>query len=160
MPFSFGSFDAICETAALIPCAMLGTNGLQPICYARNVEINTTILFQPATLIVHIAALIMTAIMVMHITSKYTAVGRKEMVFFFYLYAIHELLGIFLDTAIIPFSSPVYPWFAAVHTGVMCACFWALMLNGFVGFQFAEDGTPLSLWVSHAAAVNKLAVHI
>lgn len=51
----------------------------------------------------------MTAIMVMHIRSKYTAVGRKEMVFFFYLYAVLELLGIFLDTAIIPFSSSVYP---------------------------------------------------
>lgn len=70
------------------------------------------------------------------------------MVFFFYLYAVHELLGIFLDTAIIPLNSQVYPWFAAVHTGVMCALCWSLMLNGFVGFQFAEDGTPLSLWVS------------
>jgi len=147
MGFSFGSFDAICQTAALIPCAMLGgENGIEPTCYARNVEINDTILFQPATLLVHIAALIMTAIMVMHIRSKYTAVGRKEMVFFFYLYALLELLGIFLDTAIIPFSSNVYPWFAAVHTGVMCAVCWSLMLNGFVGFQFAEDGTPLSLW--------------
>lgn len=29
----------------------------------------------------------------------------------------------------------------------MCATFWCLLLNGFVGFQFAEDGTPLSLWV-------------
>ncbi|CAG8507513.1 8639_t:CDS:2 [Scutellospora calospora] len=26
------------------------------------------------------------------------------------------------------------------------ATFWCLLLNGFVGFQFAEDGTPLSLW--------------
>lgn len=68
------------------------------------------------------------------------------MVFFFYLYAVLELLGIFLDTAIIPFSSPVYPWFAAVHTGLMCTLAWSLMLNGFVGFQFAEDGTPLSMW--------------
>jgi hypothetical protein len=62
-----------------------------------------------AVLIAHIAAIIMTIIMIMHIRSKYTAVGRKEMVFFFYLYALLELLGIFLDTAIIPFSSPVYP---------------------------------------------------
>ena len=62
-----------------------------------------------ATLLAHIAAIIMTIIMVMHIRSKYTAVGRKEMVFFFYLYALLELLAIFLDTAIIPFSSPVFP---------------------------------------------------
>jgi len=64
---------------------------------------------QSAVLIAHIAAIVMTIIMIMHIRSKYTAVGRKEMVFFFYLYALLELLGIFLDTAIIPFSSPVYP---------------------------------------------------
>lgn len=28
-----------------------------------------------------------------------------------------------------------------------CATYWCLLLNGFVGFQFAEDGTPVSLWV-------------
>lgn len=28
----------------------------------------------------------------------------------------------------------------------MSATFWCLLVNGFVGFQFAEDGTPLSLW--------------
>lgn len=48
MGFSFGSFDKICQTAALIPCAMLGgPQGIEPTCYARNVEINSTILFQP-----------------------------------------------------------------------------------------------------------------
>lgn len=50
MGFSFGNFDRICETAALIPCAMLADStgtGIEPVCYARNVEINGTILFQP-----------------------------------------------------------------------------------------------------------------
>lgn len=41
------------------------------------------------------------------------------MVFFFYLYAILELLGIFLDTAIIPFSSPVYPVSTGSHMFVL-----------------------------------------
>lgn len=53
MGFSFGNFDKICETAALIPCAMLADNtgtGIEPVCYARNVEINGTILFQPGEL--------------------------------------------------------------------------------------------------------------
>jgi hypothetical protein len=62
-----------------------------------------------ATLLVHVAAIIMTAIMLVHVRSKYTAVGRKEMCLFFYLYALLELLGIFTDTGIIPFSSPVFP---------------------------------------------------
>jgi hypothetical protein len=34
-----------------------------------------------------------------------------------------------------------------VHVGLISATFWCLLLNGFVGFQFAEDGTPWSLWV-------------
>jgi hypothetical protein len=38
-------------------------------------------------------------------------------------------------------------WFAAVYTGLVAAAYTCLLINGFVGFQFAEDGTPLSLWV-------------
>ena len=29
----------------------------------------------------------------------------------------------------------------------MASTYACLLINGFVGFQFAEDGTPLSLWV-------------
>lgn len=50
----------------------------------------------------------MCGIMVYHIRSKYTAVGRKEIVQFFYLYAFSECLAIFLDSAIIPTYSKVY----------------------------------------------------
>jgi hypothetical protein len=35
--------------------------------------------------------------------------GRKEIVLFFYLYAAIEVLAIFLDSAIIPTYSAVYP---------------------------------------------------
>jgi hypothetical protein len=38
-------------------------------------------------------------------------------------------------------------WFAAVYTGLVASAYTCLLINGFVGFQFAEDGTPLSLWV-------------
>lgn len=51
----------------------------------------------------------MTAIMLFHVRSKYTAVGRKEIVLFFYIYMFVELLAIFLDSAIIPTSNKVYP---------------------------------------------------
>ena len=37
------------------------------------------------------------------------APGRKEIVLFFYIYAISEILAIFLDSAIIPTYSVVYP---------------------------------------------------
>lgn len=80
-----------------------------------------------ATCFIHIVAIIMTIIMIYHIRSKYTAVGtsyirwschaeseigppgRKEIVMFFYLYAIIELLAIFLDSNVIPTANASYP---------------------------------------------------
>jgi hypothetical protein len=129
MGFQFGSFNAICERAALIICPLVGSDqGIEPTCYSRNVDIGGTLLFQPceftsiflfsngegtrdldplleeelkagasaavsksprhrlfkplissltlaATCFVHIVAIIMTIIMILHIRSKYTAVG-------------------------------------------------------------------------------------
>lgn len=51
----------------------------------------------------------MTIIMILHIRSKYTAVGRKEIVMFFYMYAVIELLAMFLDSGIIPTGNSTYP---------------------------------------------------
>ncbi|WWC58102.1 chitin synthase export chaperone [Kwoniella dejecticola CBS 10117] len=145
--FKFGSFDYFCEHAALVVCPLLGSSqGTMATCYSRNVQLGSQIIFQPATCFVHIAALGMTAIMLFHVRSKYTAVGRKEIVTFFYMYMFVELLAIFLDSAIIPTSHSVYPWFAAVYAGAVGALYWCILINGFVGFQLYEDGTPISLW--------------
>lgn len=154
MGVEFGSFQSICETAALVICPLVGSEqGIEPTCYSRNVEISNTLIFQPSTCFVHIVAIIMTAIMILHIRSKYTAVGRKEIVMFFYLYALIEFLAIFLDSGVIPTASAPYPWFAAVYTGLVAATYTCLLINGFVGFQFAEDGTPLSLWFLRLACL-------
>ncbi|GAA5853158.1 hypothetical protein JCM3766R1_000901, partial [Sporobolomyces carnicolor] len=103
------------------------------------------------TSFLHICALLMVVIMVLHVRSKYTAVGRKEILVFFYLYFGVELIAIFLDSSIIPTSSSVYPYFAAIHLGLLCCTYWALLVNGFVGFQVVEDGTPVSLWTLHGS---------
>lgn len=118
MPFSFGNYNGTCNSMALVSCPLLGSElGIVPECYSRNIDINNTIIFQPGTLtktnrvatcIIHIAAIIMTAIMVWHVHSKYTAVGRKEIVFFFYLYGFSELLVLFLDSAVIPTHTGAY----------------------------------------------------
>lgn len=148
MGIQFGSFDGICETAALVVCPLVGTSqGIEPNCYSRNVDIGGTLIFQPSTCFVHIVAIIMTIIMILHIRSKYTAVGRKEIVMFFYMYALIELLALFLDSGVIPTANGSYPWFAAIYSGLVAATYCCLLINGFVGFQFAEDGTPLSLWL-------------
>ncbi|CAG8488747.1 8437_t:CDS:2 [Paraglomus brasilianum] len=142
-----GDFRHICETVSLSVCPLVGDpDGIAPSCYSRNVEIAGMLIFQPATVIIYIIALLMTGIMIYHIKSKYTAVGRKEIVMFFYLYMIMTILEMLLISGLIPTATTVYRYFTAAHVGVISATFWCLLFNGFVGFQFAEDGTPLSLW--------------
>ena len=167
----FGSFDFICQQAPLPLCALVGApTGIEPICYARNIELANTLIFQAGnislphagtrrvrltwglgTCFVHIAALIMTTVMIFHVRAKYTAVGRKEIILFFYLYMALTVLSLVLDGGVVPFSSVVFPYFVAVQCGLATATCWCLLVNGFVGFQFAEDGTPLSLWVHSPA---------
>ncbi|ORX95578.1 hypothetical protein K493DRAFT_324619 [Basidiobolus meristosporus CBS 931.73] len=144
----FGSFENICRTISLTVCPLVGPVDRRtiPSCYSRNIDIVGFILFQPGTFTVYMIALIMTAIMIYNIRMKYTAVGRKEMVQFFYLYAATVIMEMLLITGIIPIGSRVYPWFTAVHMALISTAIWCLLLNGFVGFQFAEDGTALSLW--------------
>ncbi|KAJ7605506.1 chitin synthase III catalytic subunit-domain-containing protein [Mycena polygramma] len=159
MGVQFGSFNSICETAALVICPLIGTDqGIEPSCYSRNVDVGGTLIFQPSTCFVHIVAIIMTAIMILHIRSKYTAVGRKEIVTFFWMYAFIELLAMFLDSGVIPTSNVVYTWFAAIYTGLVAAAYACILINGFVGFQFAEDGTPLSLWFLRISCLVVFAV--
>jgi len=145
--FQFGSFVGVCQTVTLTLCPLIGRDdGVEPTCYSRNVDFAGTLIFQPATLIIQLIALVMTTIMIFHIKSKYTAVGRKEIVMFFYLYMLTTFLEMLLISGIIPTAGTPYLYFTAVHVGLVSATFWCLLLNGFVGFQFAEDGTPWSLW--------------
>lgn len=68
-----------------------------------------------ATCFVHIVAIIMTAIMILHIRSKYTAVGRKEIVMFFWMYAAISLLAMLLDSGVIPTANVAYPVCNSFH---------------------------------------------
>lgn len=124
----------------------------------QKLTICPALLNPSATCFIHIAALIMSAIMVYHIRSKYTAVGRKEIVLFFYLYALSEVLAIFLDSAIIPTYSQAYLWITAIYVGIGTSIFWSLLVNGFVGFQLWEDGTPKSLWFLRISSLVLFAV--
>ncbi|KAI9189037.1 Chitin synthase, class 7 [Blastocladiella emersonii ATCC 22665] len=147
----FGSFDDICAQVAYPLCPLVG-KGVEPTCYSRNIEIAGKLLFQPATLVIYIIALLMTVIMIYHIKSKYTAVGRKEIVMFFYLYLLLIVVEFVLVSNLIPSATAPYTYVASVHMGLLTATFWTLLLNGFVGFQWTEDGTALSVWTIRISA--------
>ncbi|ORX91604.1 hypothetical protein K493DRAFT_378423 [Basidiobolus meristosporus CBS 931.73] len=142
------SFPDICRKAPLTICPLLGVGGkgIEPQCYSRNFELGETILFEFAAIVVYLAAIVMGVIMVYHVNMKYTAVGRKEMAIFFYLYMLATVVEMLLVSGVISPAFAVYPWMTAAHIGLISASIWALFLNGFIGFQFIEDSTPLSLW--------------
>ena len=80
----FGDFTDLCHTAPLPLCAAVGPItsvssgvGIEPDCYARNIEFANTIVFQGASSCMHIVALIMTVIMILHVRGKFTAVGKS-----------------------------------------------------------------------------------
>ncbi|KAI5286107.1 Chitin synthase, class 7 [Ascosphaera aggregata] len=161
----FGDFESLCRKAALPLCTLLGpestplgTRGILPTCYSRNIELANTIIFQGATDVAHIFALGVTVIMIIHIRSKFTAVGRKEIITFFYLYMALTLCSLVLDAGVAPPGSSVYPYFTAVQCGLVSAMCTCLLVNGFVGFQIYEDGTTLSVWLLRLSSAVMFAV--
>ncbi len=151
---AFGDFHAQCSQAALPLCHLIGPEspisggtGMQADCYARSVDIGNTLIFQGATGFLHILALIMTSIMIIHVRSKYTAVGRKEITSFFYIYMGLTAISLILDTGVIPSNNGAFPFFVAAQNGLASALVICLLINGFVGFQLYEDGTTLSVWL-------------
>jgi hypothetical protein len=82
----FGDFSTICTKVAIPLCALVGPKnpinedsaGIQARCYARTIELANTIIFQAANDFMHILALVMTVVMIIHVRSKFTAVGTSQ----------------------------------------------------------------------------------
>lgn len=79
----FGEFDSVCHKAPLPLCSLVGGSspitgrtGIMPNCYSRNIELANTMIFEGAASFIHIIALGVTAIMILHVRSKFTAVGE------------------------------------------------------------------------------------
>lgn len=80
---AFGDFDTVCHKVALPLCSLVGgassitgQTGIMPTCYSRNIELANTIIFEGAACFIHIIALGVTAIIILHVRSKFAAVGR------------------------------------------------------------------------------------
>lgn len=161
----FGDFTSLCEMAPLPLCAnvgpassLSGSSGIDPDCYARNIELANTIIFQGASSFMHIIALGMTVIMILHIRGKFTAVGRKEILAFFYYYMLLSFFSLCVDAGVIPPGSGAYPYFVAIQAGLSSSLITCLLINGFVGFQLYEDGTPLSVWLLRLTSLAAFAI--
>jgi hypothetical protein len=163
---AFGDFTSICQQSALPLCALVGpinpisnSSFILPTCYARSIELANTIIFETAVDFMHLIALAMTVIMILHVRSKFTAVGRKEITTFFYIYMLLTVLSLVLDAGVIAAGpSGVYPYFAAIQNGLTSALCTCLLINGFVGFQLYEDGTTLSVWLLRLSSLGMFVI--
>ncbi|KAK8058602.1 chitin synthase export chaperone [Apiospora phragmitis] len=161
----FGDFTTLCETAPLPLCASVGPIravssgvGIEPDCYARNIELANTIIFEGASSFMHILSLAMTIIMILHIRGKFTAVGRKEILAFFYFYMLLSFFSLIVDAGVVPPGSDPYPYFVSIQAGLTSSLVTCLLINGFVGFQLYEDGTPLSVWLLRLCSIAAFAI--
>ncbi|KAH7308020.1 chitin synthase chaperone-like protein Chs7 [Stachybotrys elegans] len=160
----FGDFTTICENAPLPLCASVGPVmatgrvGIETDCYARNIELANTVIFEGAASAMHIVSLIMTVIMILHVRSKFTAVGRKEILAFFYFYMLLSFFSLIVDAGVVPPGSEPYPYFVSVQSGLTSCLITSLLINGFVGFQLYEDGTPLSVWMLRICSLVSFAI--
>jgi hypothetical protein len=110
------NFDYFCSQAPLLLCPLVGPpGGIEPRCFSRTIELGSILIFEPAVIAIHLCAVIMTAIMIIHVRSKYTAVGRQgtpaittEILLFFYLYAITTIMEFLCVSGVITLSSPAY----------------------------------------------------
>lgn len=151
---TFGSFESICTRAGLPLCSVLGTvdknsyfvRGIVPECYARPVELANTMIFQLGNAFIHIGALIVFLVIVFNVRAKYTAIGRSEMVFFFYLNIALTISSLVVDCGVSPPSSDTYAYFVSLQLGMASAVCICLLYNGILCFQFWEDGSRRSMW--------------
>lgn len=156
----FGDFHEICKDTALPLCSVIGsanqssefTRGILTECYARPVELANTMIFQIGNAFVHFGSLIILLIIIFNVRAKFTAIGRTEMLVFFYLYIGLIVSSLVVDCGVSPPSSDSYAYFVSVQLGLASACVAALFYNGLLCFQFWEDGTRKSMWTVRSIA--------
>ncbi|GES60406.1 export control protein CHS7-like protein [Aspergillus terreus] len=83
---------------------------------------------------------------------KQAAVGRREMQLFLLAFIIVEICEIF-SVGSFPLDDAVRKGFSAAHIASITATCWILLLNALVGFQFLDDGTPISIGLCVASAL-------
>lgn len=155
---SFGSFVSICQKTGFPLCSLIepiGENkslirsGIIPRCYARPFDVANTMIFQAGNAFIHIGSLLIVLIIILNVWSKYMAIGRREMLSFFYYYMGLIIISLVVDCGVSPPASASYPYFVALQLGAIgavCAC---LLFNGIVSFELWEDGLTKSMMAMH-----------
>lgn len=159
---AFGSFVEICSKTGFPLCAVIAPinpehsliqEGVVPQCYARPFELANTMIFQMGNAFIHIGALLITLIIILNVWSKYMAIGRREMLSFFYYYMGLTILSLVVDAGVCPPGAPTYAYFVALQLGAISAVCLCLLYNGILSFELWEDGSLKSMFIMHGLCV-------
>ncbi|KAI3637062.1 hypothetical protein MIR68_004768 [Amoeboaphelidium protococcarum] len=170
----FGNFLQLCNEALLPACSLFFYNSTEALLGQQQQTDNTTqatLSDQPNTLIsarslqcelktfqinsnsyrnlgdVAISAIsaLLVLVMVYRAFTKYAAVGRKEMNLLFGWYFVTMCLQV-ITTGGFLLTESINQIISGIQIGFIVGTFWILMLNGAVGYQLVEDGSPLSFF--------------
>lgn len=159
---TFGSFQSICLRTGFPLCAVIAPvdpehaflkEGIVPECYSRAFELANTMIFQMGNAFIHIGALLITLVITFNVWSKYMAIGRREILSFFYYYAGLIILSLVVDCGVCPPGSSSYAYFVALQLGAIGATCLCLLYNGLLSFELWEDGLLRSMFVMHSLCI-------
>ncbi|KAL1877055.1 hypothetical protein Daus18300_002665 [Diaporthe australafricana] len=145
----FGNFGNFCRDSTLPVCNLLSTshnqNGGWGGCELTGISVGGGRRLGNLGSILLCGVAIATAIyLILRSERKKAAVGRREMQLFLVGYIVISICEIF-TVGEFPLNSTVRIAFTGIHIGFIIASTWMLMLNAVVGYQFIDDGTPMSL---------------
>ncbi|KAK4243738.1 chitin synthase III catalytic subunit [Corynascus novoguineensis] len=145
----FGNFNEFCRDATLPVC----NSGPWDTCQLRGISLsNDRHLGNLGSIILAGVAIVVSVLLLLRSERKRAAVGRREMQAFLLGYILISICEIF-SVGDFPLNADVRMAFSAIHIGAIAATTWILFLNGIVGYQLMDDGTPLSLGLLSGSAL-------
>ncbi|KAL2160018.1 hypothetical protein VTH06DRAFT_1673 [Thermothelomyces fergusii] len=146
----FGNFDEFCRDTTLPICNLLSKDkhdqsGPWGGCQLTGIPLpNGRHLGNLGSILLAGIAILVSIWLLHRSERKRAAVGRREMQAFLLGYILISICEIF-SVGDFPLNSEVRMAFSAIHIGAIAATTWILFLNGIVGYQLMDDGTPLSV---------------
>ncbi|MCJ1425829.1 hypothetical protein MMC29_003729 [Sticta canariensis] len=146
----FGNFHDFCRDSTLPICNLFPESPAQGGpgfggCLLRGVRLTRDRhLENLGSILLCGIAIVISIFLVWRSERKQAAVGRREFQLFLLGYILVEICEIF-SVGGFPLDRKVRIAFTGIHMGAIVATLWILLLNGVVGYQIIDDGTPISL---------------
>lgn len=117
---------------------------LLPRCYSRSFNLMNTYISQPGTFLVHVISFFTILTIIFFIKKKYTAIGRAELCYLYYLFAVFIIVSTVVENGVVPPSSNFYLLFTSIQLSTLNACCMILAFIGLLPFKIWKDGTQES----------------